>query len=592
MAPITIKKIFLPFKKSLDFILFIANRMCSNTVKRKLKFCVFFVLTAKALVVIQPILLGSMLDKISVHDYRLSFILLAIFCLVGLTASFFQTLNNYLIIRLKELITEAITKNILVKLQTFSHNFFLNKNLSQLKQISNNAQNSIHEFMMVFLSSIIPFLFEISLIFIIVVYKISLKIFFPIFIIFCIEIIIGICYAPKEKSAIKNIMDKKAEKEKDFYEDIINFETIKITNSENSRYQLISEKTEQCVSAAKEHANVFLTKSFLQQIILYLGLIATLSITLIGITKSTISIGDFVMINTYFLQITTPLSNIIRAFDTFRQSSINIEPLMNLMNREPDLKVNHPIVHKIDSDALSVEFKDVNFHYNQQSEILNKIDFFIPFKKKVVIVGKTGGGKSTIAKLLMRFYDVSGGEIRINNHDIRNISFSALRSTIGYVPQDIILLNDTIRNNIFLGQSMKDSNLIEKFINIGLLDFINHLPDKLDTYVGDRGLKLSGGQKQRIGIARALVKKPKLLILDEYNSSIDANTEEIINRYINVQNLECTIIIISHRMSVTKDADLVLVIEQGKILHMGAHNKLLDNSIWYKHAWHNYVNAD
>lgn len=564
--------------------------MCGSNVKRKLKFCIFFVLASKALIVIQPVLLGNMLDKLSAHNYKFSFILLIIFCLTGLVATLFQTLNNYLIILSKELITESLTKNLLAKLQTFSHDFFLHKNLAELKQISNNAQDAIHGFMMAYLSSIVPFIFEIILIFSIVVYKLSLQIFIPIFIIFFAEITVSFCYAKKEKQVIKNIIEKTAEREKEFYEDIINFETIKITNSENYRYRLISEKTEGCIKAIKKHANVFLAKSCLQQIILYLGLISTLGISLIGISKSKISIGDFVMINAYFLQITTPLSSIIRAFDIFRQSSVGTEPLMELMNREPDLKVAHPTLSELDANTLNIEFKNVDFRYNEL-KILDKINFFIPFKKKVVIVGETGNGKSTIAKLLMRFYDVSDGEIRINNHDIRNISFSSLRSAIGYVPQDIVLLNDTIKNNIFLGQKIKDTGLIEKFVHIGLLDFMHNLQDGLETYVGDRGLKLSGGQKQRIGIARALVKKPKLLILDEYNSSIDATTEEIINRHINAQNLDCTIIIISHRMSVARDADFVLVIEKGKILHIGTHNELLDNNVWYKHTWHNYANS-
>lgn len=550
-------------------------------------FCTFLVLCSKIFVVIQPILLGSILDKITAHNYKLSLILLMIFCVVGFASSLFQSLNNYSIILLRELITKALTQNILAKIQTFSHAFFLNKNILELKQISNNAQNAIHGFMMACLSSIIPFMFEIVFIFFIIIFKLSFQIFFPIFIIFAAEIAISIYYGSKEKKVIKNVMEKASEKEKELYEDIINFETIKLTHAENYRYKLISEKTEKCVEAAKKHANLFLTKSLLQQVALYLGLIVTLSITLLGVSKSEISIGDFVMINAYFLQVTTPLSNIIRAFDTFRQSSVNIAPLMELMNREPDLKVKNPSISEI-GNTFSIEFKDVSFCYDKL-RILDKINFSIPFKKKVVVVGETGNGKSTIAKLLMRFYDATSGVIKVNNHDIRNISFSALRDSVGYVPQDIVLLNDTIKNNIFLGLCEENSELVKTFINIGLLDFANDLSEGLETYVGDRGLKLSGGQKQRIGIARALVKKPKLLILDEYNSSIDATTEEIINRYINVQNLACTILVISHRMSVAKDADFVLVIEKGKLLSMGNHEALLSDNVWYKKTWASYA---
>ncbi|MEM9243363.1 MAG: ABC transporter ATP-binding protein [Pseudomonadota bacterium] len=574
------------FKRSIDFIVFLVTEFQENrALKRKLFFCGFLIIAAKIFTALQPLLLGNTVDAISHKAYKTAFISLIMLGLAGLLGVALQILNNFMLSVLREILSETVVKKLLIKLQTFSHAFFFDKNSSQINAMTNNAQNAIDGFMMTFLSVVIPFFFELILVLTIIIYKVALYIIFPVVLIFIIQVLIGLYYAKKEKDSIKNIRDKIISKQKHFHEDIANFETIKIATAEKIRRKIISKHTSACVSAARNRSMVFLSKSLMQQITLYAGLIITLSITLFEVTKSNLSAGDFVMINAYFLQVTAPLAGVIRAYDMFIESSLKIVPLMELSKRAPDLAVIPPVVDTLEND-MEINFDNVSFRYHK-SMVIKNFNLRIPFKSKIVIVGKTGSGKSTIAKLIMRFYDVSEGKITINNHNIKHIGFSTLRNKIAYVPQDIVLLNDTIRNNIFLGHEETNTTMIDDFIHTDLLDFTKELELGLDTYVGNKGVRLSGGQKQRIGIVRALMRKPKLLVLDEYNSSIDINTEKTINRYLSTEKLDCSILIISHRLTVAKESDVVVVMKHGEIIAKGTHHDLLDQDAWYQKSWHN-----
>ncbi len=233
-----------------------------------------------------------------------------------------------------------------------------------------------------------------------------------------------------------------------------------------------------------------------------------------------------------------------------------------------------------------ITFNNVEFGYDSRRKILDKLSFEITAKKTVAIVGATGAGKSTIAKLLFRFYDVSEGQILIDEQNIREITQTSLQSKIGIVPQHTALFNETLRYNITYGKTDATEIEVLKAVQHAHLDsFIDLLPDGLDTLVGEHGLKLSGGERQRVAIARVLLKNPAILVFDEATSSLDTKTEQLIQKNIEEVSSNKTTLIIAHRLSTIVHADQILVLDHGKLVEAGTHNELLKKKGLYKQLW-------
>jgi ATP-binding cassette subfamily B protein len=233
-----------------------------------------------------------------------------------------------------------------------------------------------------------------------------------------------------------------------------------------------------------------------------------------------------------------------------------------------------------------VEFQDVRFGYQPEREILKGISFAVPAGRKVAVVGPTGAGKSTISRLLFRFYDVGSGHILIDGRDVRDYTQASLRAAIGVVPQDTVLFNDTIRYNIAYGRPGASQDQIEHAARLAQVhDFVLRMPDGYETRVGERGLKLSGGEKQRVAIARTILKDPRLLILDEATSALDTRTERDIEAALRAVSAQRTTLVIAHRLSTVVDADEIIVLSDGRIVERGTHRDLLGREGVYAHMW-------
>ena len=577
--------------RSLFFVLFCVRNLCGVDVRKGFIYCASAIFSAKIVLVVLPILFGRIIDVLNKPIVNQSYLvgLVVVFCFIGLLSTILLAVKNYFVLIIRERISRDLSIALLRKLQQFSHAFFHDNNVSKISQINNMGLDALHAFMVAFLSDIIPFLFELLLIASIVVVKFNGIVSLLILGVFSLYAYTSVFFSQKEKDSNFKISHSKINLSSQFYEDVVNFDSVKITNTEKLRLNYFSNKANEFLSLAKAHGALFFNKALIQNIILYSGLLMILSVSLVSFLHKKISVGDFVILYTYFFQITAPLVGVLRSYEIFSKSLVDIDPLMQLLERKPDLKVIEPKI-KITSAEIDIEIKNVNFSYDVK-KVLSNVYFSIPNRQRISLVGDNGSGKSTIAKLLMRFYDPETGAITINGNNIKNISFSELRNLIAYVPQEISLLNDTILNNIVMGrENIGLCDVLTLTKGSGILDFVQDLKANFDTIVGDRGLKLSGGQKQRIAIARALIRQPRLLILDEYNASIDLATEHHLSACLNPHVLNCSILLITHRLKSAVDSDKVIVIKNGAISQQGQHDILINTPGWYQSAWQSFVN--
>lgn len=325
--------------------------------------------------------------------------------------------------------------------------------------------------------------------------------------------------------------------------------------------------------------------NFGQAVIFYGGFLIISIMAISGVMEGRLTLGDFVLLNTFLMQIYRPLNFIGFVYRELRQGLTDIEEMFKLLDKDPEIE------DKADAKPLAVtgpviRFDNVSFHYDPERPILKGVSFEVPAGKTVAIVGPTGAGKSTISRLLYRFYDVTGGSITIDGQDLRDVTQESLRSTIGMVPQDTVLFNDTIGYNIEYGRPGASAEEIREAAQMAQVGaFIEALPKGFDTPVGERGLKLSGGEKQRVAIARTILKAPSILILDEATSALDTKTERDIQAALDVVSRNRTSVVIAHRLSTVINADEILVLREGQVAERGNHSELLAQNGLYAQMW-------
>jgi ATP-binding cassette subfamily B protein len=329
-----------------------------------------------------------------------------------------------------------------------------------------------------------------------------------------------------------------------------------------------------------------------QAIIFSLGITATMALCAIGIRNGTNTVGDFVMINAMMIQLYQPLNFMGFVYREIKQAIIDIEKMFGVLERNPEVK-DKPGATPLQVSSGVVRFEDVRFSYDPDRPILKGLSFEVPAGNTVAIVGPSGAGKSTISRLLFRLYDISDGRITIDGQDIRDVTQTSLRASIGMVPQDTVLFNDTIRYNIRYGRWDASDAEVEQAAQMAQIDgFIRMSPKGYETEVGERGLKLSGGEKQRVAIARTILKAPPILVLDEATSALDSHTEQEIQDELEKVSRNRTSLVIAHRLSTIVGADEIIVLEQGRIAERGTHAQLLAASGLYASMWNRQREAE
>ncbi len=366
---------------------------------------------------------------------------------------------------------------------------------------------------------------------------------------------------------------------------LLNYETVKYFGNEEHEARRYDGALQGYEKAAVRSQQSLSLLNVGQSAIISLGLAVVMGMAAKGIVDGTMSLGDFVLVNTYLLQLYQPLNFFGVVYREIKQSLIDIESMVTLLAVDREV-ADAPHARPLAVEGAELRFEDVEFGYDPRRPILKGVSFTVPAGRTVAIVGPSGAGKSTISRLLFRFYDVNGGRVLIDGQDIRDVTQASLRASIGIVPQDTVLFNDTVFYNIAYGRTGASPAEVERAARLAHIhDFIMALPDGYQTTVGERGLKLSGGEKQRVAIARTILKDPAILLFDEATSALDTHTEREIQANLREVSRGRTTLVIAHRLSTVIDADEILVLEAGRVIERGRHADLLAARGAYAALW-------
>lgn len=367
---------------------------------------------------------------------------------------------------------------------------------------------------------------------------------------------------------------------------LLNYETVKYFDAESREVKRYDAAMEAYAKAAIRSKTSLATVNIGQSLLMNAGIVASMMLAALYILGGDMSTGDMLTITLVLNQLYRPLNILGFAYREIKQALTDLERMFQLLEEPPEV-IDASHAQPITDVRGRIEFENVDFHYDADRDILKCLSFTAEPGQTVAVVGPTGAGKSTLSRILYRFYDIAGGSVRIDGQDIRDVTQASLRASIGMVPQDTVLFNDTIGYNIGYAKSDASQAEIEQAASDAQIhDFIAALPKAYDTMVGERGLKLSGGEKQRVAIARTLLKDPAILILDEATSALDSATEQEIQAALGVASKGRTTIVVAHRLSTIQDADLILVMDQGRIVERGTHSELLSHGGLYSELWH------
>ncbi|EAL65909.1 ABC transporter B family protein [Dictyostelium discoideum AX4] len=503
-------------------------------------------------------------------------------------------------------VNDSATKQI--NLETFDHlhrlslSYHLNKRTGSLIKIVERGTSSVVQLLSLLLFNIFPTLVELFTVSTFLLFSYGAEFAF-INLTSCVVYIAFTLYVTERRTKHRRLANKKENEASDIKVDsLMNFETIKYFTAESYERKRYDFALMDFFQTNKKSKVSYFLLNFGQSSIIVIGTTLGLGLATWRASQNGFTLGDVIAINTFIAQMFSPLSWLGSSYRMILTAFTDMENLFELLDTQPEVsdspnakELNFNDTNNPSKTILpSIEFRNISFTYpnknkeQQQSspKILDNISFTVPAGKSIALVGSTGGGKSTIFRLLCRFYDVDQGEILINGENIKDVTQTSLRSIIGVVPQETVLFNDTVAYNIGFGnREANDDQLIDASRRAQILSFIESSPDGFRTVVGERGLRLSGGEKQRVSIARALLKDPPILILDEASSSLDTFTERKIQQAINEVSKGRTTLVIAHRLSTIIHCDEILVLKGGHIVERGSHSYLLDFNGDYAHLW-------
>jgi len=564
-------------------------------VKRKdLKFRVllalFSMVLAKIASVYTPLILGNAVDSLTDLSSGINLLiyvpvaLIISYGVVRIASFAFGEIRDALFSKVSQNAIRSVSLKIFQHLHFLSLDFHLSRQTGGLNRYIDRGTKGIDFLLRYVLFNVVPTFIELVLVIIILFtlygfqYAAITLITIIIYVILTFVITAWRIQFRKDMNAADNNASTK------MIDSLLNFETVKYFNNEKHEFNRLDESLEKYEFAANKNRISLSLLNVSQTFVIMTGITIMLVLTVFGIQQNVITVGGFVVINAYMLQLYQPLNFLGTIYREIRQSLIDMENMFNLLNEKNTVVDSGK--KELNNSNVEITFKNISFGYRPDRKIIKNISFHLQKGKSLAIVGPTGAGKSTISKLLFRFYDPNEGEILINHENIKDFKQESLRKSIGIVPQDTVLFNDTIYYNISYGNPKASHDEIINAAKIaGIHDFIESIPDKYQTIVGERGLKLSGGEKQRVAIARTVLKNPSIFFFDEATSALDSSTEKDIIKNLNNISEGKTTLIIAHRLSTVSKADNIIVIDKGEIVEEGNHPTLLAKKGLYSSMW-------
>ena len=561
-----------------------------SDLRKRVSLALICLILAKVASVYTPLILGRSVDSLTELSSGINLLMLIPIALIisygvaRIASLTFEGMRDALFSKVSQHAIREVTLTIFKHLHSLSLQFHLNRQTGALSKFIDRGTKGIDFLLRYVIFNVVPTFIEIILVSIILLnlygyfYALITIITITIYVILTFAITQWRVQFRRDMNSADNSVSTK------MIDSLLNFETVKYFNNENHEFNRLDVSLKKYELAANKSRHSLSLLNIAQIIVIMSGITIMLVMTAFGIRSNDISIGGFVVINAYMLQLYQPLNFLGSVYREIQQSLVDMENMFNLLDEKSKVKDSLKQL-KINSKT-EIKFSNISFGYDERRTVIKDISFEVPNGKKVAIVGPTGAGKSTISRLLFRFYDPTNGSIYINDENINSISQHSLRKIIGVVPQDTVLFNDTIHYNISYGDpKASEDDIINAAKNADIHDFVISLPDGYETLVGERGLKLSGGEKQRVAIARTFLKNPKILFFDEATSALDSTTEKEIQKNLENISKDKTTLIIAHRLSTAAYADNIIVLDKGSIIEQGSHNYLLDLKGKYFEMW-------
>ncbi len=564
-------------------------------VKRRVVIALVCLVLAKLVNMLAPLLFGKAVDALSgqASDLVLGGVALTLaYGFARLMNVGFQQLRDGVFSRVGQRALRSLALETFTHIHRLSMRYHITRKTGGLSRIIERGVKGVDFLLRFMLFSVGPLILELMLVSLVLLWLLDIR--YMAVVLVTIAIYVWFTFKVTEwRVRLRREMNKQdTDANQKAIDSLLNFETVKYFGAEAREAARYDRSMEAYEGAAIKTATSLAMLNFGQSLIITSGLVAVMVMAAFGVQSGTITVGDFVMVNAYMIQITMPLNFLGTVYREIRQALVDMGEMFDLLEQPQEVS-DKPGAADVKVSKGAVQFDAVKFGYDPSRPILKGVSLHVQSGENVALVGPSGSGKSTIGRLLFRFYDVTDGAVRIDGQDVRDVTQTSLHDAIGVVPQDTVLFNDTIRYNIAYGRAnATEDDIIDAARAAQIHDFILSLPEGYDTMVGERGLKLSGGEKQRVGIARTLLKNPPILILDEATSALDSETEASIQGALKLAGEGRTVITIAHRLSTIADADRIVVLENGHVVEEGTHDSLLASHGRYATLWNRQMQEE
>ena len=555
--------------------------------KGRIFIAVFCLVGAKLASVGLPFILKQIVDQLNVEN-SVVIVPLALLCAYGLVRFanvLFGELRDTLFGRVTERAMRRVGYRVFTHLHSLDLAYHLNRRTGGVSRDIERGVAGISFLMRFMVFNIVPTFLEIAMIIILLLWNYSFGFALIVFVAVATYVLFSFYATEKRTAFIREMNTAESKSSARSVDSLLNFETVKYFNNEGYEAAQYDQNLAGWEVAKRRNRLMLFGLNAGQSLIIATAATSAMVLAALHTVDERMTIGDFVLINALMIQVFVPLNFLGFVYREMKGSMASIDAMFALLNVESAVR-DQPNAQPLNISHGSIEFESVDFRYQSERPILQGVSFHVLPKQKVAIVGSSGSGKSTIQKLLFRFYDVTAGCIKFDGQDIASVTQQSLRKAISVVPQDTVLFNASIIENIRYGNVEASESDIWEAVKMAYLDeFIAQLPDREHTQVGERGLKLSGGEKQRVAIARAILKKPAVMVFDEATSSLDSEAEQKILQAMAKIRGDYTSIVIAHRLSTVVDADQILVLDGGCIVEAGTHEQLLLAKGRYASLW-------